>query len=91
MFSQFPVPTRKTVLRHQLILRFLLHLKHVEQWLPSMKVSTKTTLWQAHAHASATAPSSGDWQMDKFQAWRKRVCRPGAEMFAYMRRRVTGM
>lgn len=77
------VISRKTILRYQLIFRFLLHLKHVEQSLSSMWIEHKTTPWRAPAHASGITPSPGDWQTD-FQNWRKRVFLLRARMLAFV-------
>lgn len=40
------VISRKTILRYQLLFRFLLHLKHVEQSLTAMWIEQKTTPWR---------------------------------------------
>ncbi|KAH9918094.1 gamma-tubulin complex component protein [Fomitopsis serialis] len=76
------VISRKTILRYQLVFRFLLHLKHVEQSLSSMWIEHKTTPWRAPTHPpGAAAPSPADWQAD-FQNWRKRVFLLRARMLA---------
>ncbi|KAH9830213.1 Spc98 family-domain-containing protein [Rhodofomes roseus] len=78
------VISRKTILRYQLIFRFLLHLKHVEQSLSSMWIEHKTTPWRAPTHPpGAAAPSPADWQTD-FQNWRKRVFLLRARMLAFV-------
>ncbi|EPS97116.1 hypothetical protein FOMPIDRAFT_1052664 [Fomitopsis schrenkii] len=46
------------------------HPKYVGQTLSSVWMEHETTPWQAHAHASGTTLSPGDWQPD-FQSWRK--------------------
>ncbi|KAJ7491219.1 gamma-tubulin complex, DGRIP84/SPC97 component [Mycena latifolia] len=40
------VISRKTILRYQLLFRFLLHLKHVEQSLAAMWIEQKTAPWR---------------------------------------------
>ncbi|KAJ6500592.1 gamma-tubulin complex, DGRIP84/SPC97 component [Mycena sanguinolenta] len=40
------VISRKTILRYQLLFRFLLHLKHVEQSLSAMWIEQKTSPWR---------------------------------------------
>ncbi|THU90397.1 gamma-tubulin complex component 2 [Dendrothele bispora CBS 962.96] len=56
------VISRKTILRYQLIFRFLLHLKHVEQSLSTMWIEQKTTPWRKPVtklgNASSRPPSS---------------------------------
>ncbi|KAJ3925659.1 MAG: Spc98 family-domain-containing protein [Lentinula lateritia] len=52
------VISRKTILRYQLIFRFLLHLKNVEQSLGLMWIEQKTTPWQQRAHHTLRPSSS---------------------------------
>ena len=54
--------SRKTVLRYQLLFRFLMHLKHIEQCLSQMWIDQKSDIWRA----------SIEWhpELDK---WRRRV------------------
>ncbi|KAG2029576.1 Spc98 family-domain-containing protein [Suillus americanus] len=40
------VISRKTILRYQLLFRFLLHLKHVDQSLGSLCIEQKTSPWR---------------------------------------------
>ncbi|KAH9855480.1 Spc98 family-domain-containing protein [Lenzites betulinus] len=70
------VISRKTILRYQLIFRFLLHLKHVEQSLSSMWIEHKTTAWRR-----PTRPR--DWHSE-FENWRKRVFLLRARMLAFV-------
>lgn len=51
------VISRKTILRYQLIFRFLLHLKHVEQSLSSMWIEHKTAPWRKPTRAAPPATS----------------------------------
>ncbi|KAK7438063.1 gamma tubulin complex Spc97/GCP2 subunit Alp4 [Stygiomarasmius scandens] len=51
------VISRKTILRYQLIFRFLLHLKHVEQSLSAMWIEQKTAPWRKPVTKSNTVPS----------------------------------
>lgn len=51
------VISRKTILRYQLIFRFLLHLKHVEQSLSSMWVEHKTAPWRRSTRILTTGSS----------------------------------
>ncbi|KAF8960629.1 Spc98 family-domain-containing protein [Flammula alnicola] len=67
------VISRKTILRYQLLFRFLLHLKHVEQALSSMWVEQKTTPWRCSV---PTHP--------EFVGWRLRVCLLRARMLAFV-------
>lgn len=52
------VISRKTILRYQLIFRFLLHLKHVEQALSSMWIEHKTSTWRRPTHQTAIHPAT---------------------------------
>ncbi|KAH8079060.1 Spc98 family-domain-containing protein [Cristinia sonorae] len=47
------VISRKTILRYQLIFRFLLHLKHVEQSLSAMWIEHKTPTWRRPTRLSS--------------------------------------
>ncbi|KAJ3504839.1 hypothetical protein NLJ89_g7730 [Agrocybe chaxingu] len=67
------VISRKTILRYQLLFRFLLHLKHVEQALSSMWVEQKTAPWRC---SMPTHP--------EFVGWRLRVCLLRARMLAFI-------
>ena len=67
------VISRKTILRYQLLFRFLLHLKHVEQALSSMWAEQKTTPWRCSV---PTHP--------EFVGWRLRVCLLRARMLAFV-------
>lgn len=67
------VISRKTILRYQLLFRFLLHLKHVEQALSNMWVEQKTTPWRCPV---PTHP--------EFAGWRSRVCLLRARMLAFI-------
>ncbi|EJF61584.1 hypothetical protein DICSQDRAFT_105728 [Dichomitus squalens LYAD-421 SS1] len=86
------VISRKTILRYQLIFRFLLHLKHVEQSLSSMWIEHKTTAWRRPTRPSGTGPDAGrqtphspqkDWHSE-FENWRKRVFLLRARMLAFV-------
>ncbi|KZT06643.1 uncharacterized protein LAESUDRAFT_146540 [Laetiporus sulphureus 93-53] len=70
------VISRKTVLRYQLIFRFLLHLKHVEQTLTSMWLEQKMPIWRR-------APPASEWGM-QLENWRKRVFLLRARMLAFV-------
>ncbi|KAF5381666.1 hypothetical protein D9615_005466 [Tricholomella constricta] len=67
------VISRKTILRYQLLFRFLLHLKHVEQSLSSMWIEQKTTPWRK------SMPDHED-----FNRWRLRVCLLRARMLSFV-------
>lgn len=67
------VISRKTILRYQLIFRFLLHLKHVEQSLSAMWIEQKTTSWRR------SVPNHPD-----FDRWRLRVCLLRARMLSFV-------
>jgi gamma-tubulin complex component 2 len=57
------VLSRKTILRYQLIFRFLLHLKHLEQNLGNMWVDQKTTPWRVPLPGS---PELARWRTGIF-------------------------
>ncbi|KAG1733900.1 Spc98 family-domain-containing protein [Suillus paluster] len=67
------VISRKTILRYQLLFRFLLHLKHVEQSLASMWIEQKTTPWRR------SVPNHPE-----FEQWRLRVALLRARMLAFV-------
>lgn len=67
------VISRKTILRYQLIFRFLLHLKHVEQMLTSMWVDHKAPNWRVDTSEYA-----------EFTQWRLRVFVLRARMLAFV-------
>ncbi|PFH47040.1 hypothetical protein AMATHDRAFT_77395 [Amanita thiersii Skay4041] len=67
------VISRKTVLRYQLLFRFLLHLKHVEQSLSTMWIEQKTGPWRR------LVPGN-----EEFERWRLRVCLLRARMLAFI-------
>ncbi|KAH7926608.1 hypothetical protein BV22DRAFT_1086750, partial [Leucogyrophana mollusca] len=67
------VISRKTILRYQLIFRFLLHLKHVEQSLTSMWVEQKTSPWRR------SVPNHPE-----FEQWRLRVALLRARMLSFV-------
>jgi gamma-tubulin complex component 2 len=67
------VISRKTILRYQLLFRFLLHLKHVEQSLSSMWIEQKTTPWRK--------PVPNHSEFDK---WRLRVFLLRARMLSFV-------
>ncbi|KAJ8514359.1 hypothetical protein ONZ45_g8077 [Pleurotus djamor] len=67
------VISRKTILRYQLLFRFLLHLKHVEQALSSMWIEQKTTPWRR------PMPDHKD-----FEQWRLRVFLLRARMLSFV-------
>jgi gamma-tubulin complex component 2 len=67
------VISRKTILRYQLLFRFLLHLKHVEQSLSSMWIEQKTTAWRR------PVPGHSD-----FEKWRLRVFLLRARMLSFV-------
>ncbi|PPQ84427.1 hypothetical protein CVT25_011254 [Psilocybe cyanescens] len=62
------VISRKTILRYQLLFRFLLHLKHVEQALSAMWIEQKSAPWRT--------------SLAQFHEWRLRVCILRARMLA---------
>ena len=68
------VISRKTILRYQLLFRFLLHLKHVEQSLSSMWIEQKTNPWRR--------PVSANHQ--DFENWRRRVFLLRARMLSFV-------
>jgi gamma-tubulin complex component 2 len=65
--------SRKTILRYQLLFRFLLHLKHVEQSLSAMWIEQKTTPWRRPMP-----------QHPEFNKWRLRVCLLRARMLSFV-------
>ncbi|GLB41061.1 putative spindle pole body component [Lyophyllum shimeji] len=67
------VISRKTILRYQLLFRFLLHLKHVEQSLSAMWIEQKTIPWRQ------PLPRHPD-----FNRWRLRVCLLRARMLSFV-------
>jgi len=67
------VISRKTILRYQLLFRFLLHLKHVEQSLSSMWIEQKTSAWRR------PMPNHPE-----FATWRLRVCLLRSRMLAFV-------
>ncbi|KAH7918446.1 hypothetical protein BV22DRAFT_1134588 [Leucogyrophana mollusca] len=67
------VISRKTILNYQLLFRFLLYLKHVEQSLSSMWIEHKTSLWR---HAVPNHP--------ELEKWRFRIFLLRAKMLAYV-------
>jgi gamma-tubulin complex component 2 len=67
------VISRKTILRYQLIFRFLLHLKHVEQML--------TTMWIDHKAPNWRVPTP---KHPEFTQWRSRVFVLRARMLAFV-------
>ena len=67
------VISRKTILRYQLLFRFLLHLKHVEQSLSSMWIEQKTSAWRR------PVPNHPD-----FDRWRLRVFLLRARMLSFI-------
>lgn len=86
------VISRKTILRYQLIFRFLLHLKHVEQSLSSMWIEHKTAPWRRPTRPRGTGADAGrqtpqppqkDWHSE-FENWRKRVFLLRARMLAFV-------
>ena len=67
------VISRKTILRYQLLFRFLLHLKHVEQSLSVMWIEQKTMPWRRSVPHHLN-----------FDRWRLRVCLLRARMLAFV-------
>ncbi|PVF93301.1 hypothetical protein CPB86DRAFT_715744 [Serendipita vermifera] len=67
------VISRKTILRYQLLFRFLLHLKHVEQMLSSMWIDHKAPNWRTPTPNHA-----------EFTLWRSRVFVLRARMLAFV-------
>jgi len=67
------VISRKTVLRYQLLFRFLLHLKHVEQSLSTMWIEQKTGPWRKRVPEN-----------DELERWRLRVCLLRARMLSFV-------
>ncbi|KAF5309010.1 hypothetical protein D9619_013561 [Psilocybe cf. subviscida] len=67
------VISRKTILRYQLLFRFLLHLKYVEQALSSMWVEQMTAPWRDTKNV-----------FSEFSNWRARVCLLRARMLAFV-------
>ncbi len=67
------VISRKTILRYQLLFRFLLHLKHIEQGLCSMWTEQMTAPWRCAVPAHP-----------EFVGWRLRVCLLRARMLAFV-------
>ncbi|KAF9223192.1 hypothetical protein BS17DRAFT_782515 [Gyrodon lividus] len=67
------VISRKTILRYQLLFRFLLHLKNVEQSLGLMWIEQKTATWRK------SVPSHPE-----FEQWRLRVLLLRTRMLAFV-------
>ncbi|KAI5885633.1 uncharacterized protein SCHCODRAFT_02681692 [Schizophyllum commune H4-8] len=67
------VISRKTILRYQLLFRFLLHLKHVEQSLSAMWIEQKAAPWRR------AVPSHPE-----FERWRSRVFLLRARMLSFV-------
>ncbi|TFK47368.1 hypothetical protein OE88DRAFT_1666101 [Heliocybe sulcata] len=67
------VISRKTILRYQLLFRFLLHCKHVEQTLTNMWIEQKTAVWRQ------AVPHHPD-----FEKWRLRVHLLRSRMLAFV-------
>jgi gamma-tubulin complex component 2 len=67
------VISRKTILRYQLLFRFLLHLKHVEQTLSAMWIEQKSSPWRM--------PIPNHPEFDK---WRLRVFLLRARMLSFV-------
>ncbi|KAF8918290.1 Spc98 family-domain-containing protein [Mucidula mucida] len=67
------VVSRKTILRYQLLFRFLLHLKHVEQSLSAMWIEHKTTVWRRQSGENT-----------EFDRWRARVFLLRARMLSFI-------
>ncbi|KAI6169665.1 Spc98 family-domain-containing protein [Pisolithus thermaeus] len=67
------VISRKTILRYQLLFRFLLHLKHVEQSLASMWIEQKTAPWRR------PVPNHPE-----FEKWRLRVTLLRTRMLSFI-------
>ncbi|KAJ7281847.1 Spc98 family-domain-containing protein [Mycena rebaudengoi] len=67
------VISRKTILRYQLLFRFLLHLKHVEQSLSAMWIEQKTSPWRKPMP-----------QHPELEKWRLRVFLLRARMLAFI-------
>jgi gamma-tubulin complex component 2 len=63
--------SRKTILRYQLLFRFLLHLKHAEQALCAMWADQQSAPWRVRAGPELTA-------------WRRRVSVLRARMLAFV-------
>ncbi|PCH42005.1 gamma-tubulin complex component 2 [Wolfiporia cocos MD-104 SS10] len=79
------VISRKTILRYQLIFRFLLHLKYVEQLLSSMWIEHKSSPWRHPARPSGTRPQvDSQVRHDEAEEWRKRVFLLRARMLAFV-------
>ncbi|KAI0746314.1 Spc98 family-domain-containing protein [Daedaleopsis nitida] len=87
------VISRKTILRYQLIFRFLFHLKHVEQSLLSMWIEHKTAPWRRPMRPRGTGTDAGrqtpqptppnDWHLE-FENWRKRIFLLRTRMLAFV-------
>jgi gamma-tubulin complex component 2 len=56
------VISRKTILRYQLLFRFLLHLRHVEQSLASVWIEQKKIPWQRLFQTNPSS-SGGDYEL----------------------------
>ena len=67
------VISRKTILRYQLLFRFLLHLKYVEQALCNMWIEQKTNTWRCSLS-----------KHPEFVGWRLRVCLLRARMLSFV-------
>jgi gamma-tubulin complex component 2 len=67
------VISRKTILRYQLLFRFLLHIKHVEQQLTAMWADHKSPAWRTPVPTHT-----------EFERWRTRVFILRARMLAFV-------
>ncbi|KAH7105791.1 Spc97/Spc98 [Auriculariales sp. MPI-PUGE-AT-0066] len=68
------VLSKKTILRYQLLFRFLLHLKHVEMSLSAMWTEHTQPIWRSKA---STVP-------EELERWRRRVFVLRARMLAFV-------
>lgn len=67
------VISRKTILRYQLLFRFLLNLKHAEQSLSSVWIDHKTTTWRQTMQ-----------DQPEFEKWKPRVFLLRARMLSFV-------
>lgn len=78
------VISRKTILRYQLLFRFLLHLRHVEQSLTAMWLEQKTHAWRTPVARLGHGSGAGGVGHPELECWRNRVFLLRARMLAFV-------
>jgi gamma-tubulin complex component 2 len=79
------VISRQTIVRYQVLFRFLIQLKHVEQALCNMWIEHKSGPWRARlTGAGGVGGGGGGEDQRTFQEWRRRVFVLRAKMLAFV-------